>query len=151
MKGKDVRKWREEMGWSQEQGAAATGKTRRQYQEMESTEGELDLTLEVWLDLFRTVRTHLSAGKQLPSELVGIGRRVNAIDAMPGPGRPKKDPYLAATEKLVDTVLREAEVLRYLVAATTNHAAHKAVANILNDCQDVLKARTDAARDGTAS
>lgn len=105
MNGKELRDWRDFMGWSQDQAGKALGRGRRGYQELESSVGHIDPNIEANATVLKVAKTcDLSKIQGEAKTLFAAAKAtIEAIDAMPGAGRPKKE-YNAALEDLYDAV-----------------------------------------------
>lgn len=86
MTGADLVKWREEMGWTQEQAAAAFAITRRRYQEQENSY-TVHASFEMMANVLLGVRQDL-VDTIITERIKGI---IDRVDALEKPlGRPKK-------------------------------------------------------------
>ncbi len=154
MKGKALKTWREGFGWSQLQAATALGIDRRQFQEAEGGGRELDLGLTILASSLELARDHSEIDGPIGGFIGKLRDKIAAVNAMPRPGRPKKDPYLAALEDLHERVSAASGFLRNAAAgqpvsgslprqAFTRILEALRTADVGKDLHDAMKAEVD--------
>ena len=93
MTGQDFRAWREAMGWTQRQASAAFQVRHATVVDWEAAD-ELPNGVEDRCTLFNVARI-VASGRSLKAglgaELAPLLERIEAVEAMPGRGRPRKE------------------------------------------------------------
>lgn len=139
--GADLVKWREAMGWTQQQAASAMCKGRRKYQ-FEETASVIHPTASMMAFCLLEVRQGRSTDSISTQELKGIIERTDAL-AKPM-GRPKKDAELQALEALVDAVERAERDLR----TNPDYVGRRATQSILDQLVVVKALRAERKGNG---
>jgi len=151
MHGKELKGWREGMGWSQVQAAAALGMERRAYQELEASDRPLETRVEAdarMLEWIRGTEFHRKPESHLKEFEIAGRAHIAKIDNMPKPGRPKKDPWLCQLERLYDVLEKNCGVLIHVQSLTDTGTTRRQLNEIVEAINTARAMRDSISSEG---